>query len=258
MRLAASVGAILLAACGGSSTPAKEPAGDDHANSKVFHADDGEDEDFDDGLEVVGSRGRMERDAIDDGFGPHTDTLIGCFDDQASAQKWLAGTLSLHWELDAEGGLVHAKVETGDLGAWPVERCMLETARMIAWSKPKGGPAGFSIPLEFGSRGGNVQWWDEERGAATVSKRLVELDACDAAATRPTNVLITVYVGTRGQVQQAGFSSEQVIEDAWAECAYGVITKWTLTDPKGKVAKLAFWWNPQDIPSEWGDAEEEE
>lgn len=253
MRVAVSA-LLLLASCGGASPDARTPGddADDHANSKVFHAPDGDDEEeVDDGLEVVGSRGRMDQEDIEEGLSPHAEALEACFTEQVGAQKWLGGKIELKWELDADGGLVSAQVSSGDLGAWPVEQCLLETARAITWTKPHGGPAGFTVPLEFSARGGNVQWWDEERGAATVSKRLVELDACDAAATRPTNVLITLYVGTRGQVQQAGFSSEQVIDDAWAACAHGVTTKWTLSDPKGKIAKLAFWFNPQDIASEW-------
>jgi len=250
------VGAVVIlvaAACGGSSSPVEEPDGDDHANSKVFSPpDDDDDEDeVDDGLEVVGSRGKMDRGAIEDGLEPQAVALEACFTDQVGAQKWLGGAAELAWELDAEGGLVHAVVSSGDLGAWPVERCLLDTARAITWAKPKGGPAGFTIPLEFSARGASVGWWDEEKGAAVVSKRVVDLDACDEVAARPTNVMITLYVGTRGQVQQAGFSSQQVIDDAWADCAYGVITKWQLTDPKGKIVKLAFWFNPQDIAPAW-------
>ncbi len=257
MKTTSVVAAFLLAACGGSSTPAEEPGGDPHANSKVFHADDDEEEEEDDGVEVVGSRGKMAESAIQDGLEPHATTLQECFTTLAEEQKYLGGKVDLHWELDAEGGLVAANVETGDLGAWPVERCMLETARAITWAKPKGGPAGFTIPLEFsGSK--SVLWWDEDRGNATVSKRVVELDSCDTAAARPTNVLITLYVGTRGQVQQAGFSSEQVIDDAWSECAHTLLMSWVLTDPKGKIAKLAFWWNPQDIPEAWETPEEDE
>lgn len=250
---------VLLGACGGGATSAEEPkGGDPHTNSKVFHADDGEDDEIDDGLEVVGSRGKMSESDINDGLEPHAVALEQCFLDQVGEQKFLGGKVDLHWELDPEGGLVSANLETGDLGAWPVEKCLLDTARAITWAKPKGGPAGFTIPLEFTQRGGNVIWYDEERGNATVSKRVAELDTCDAVAARPTNVYVTLYIGARGQVQQAGFSSEQVIEDAWSDCAHALVMAWVLSDPKGKIGKLSFLWNPQDIPEEWETASEEE
>lgn len=56
----------------------------------------------------------------------------------------------------------------------------------------------------------------------------------------PDEVVITLYVGPRGEAQSVGFASQKsMIDEAWAACAEKVALAWRLPDPKGTVAKLA-------------------
>jgi hypothetical protein len=136
------------------------------------------------------------------------------------------------------------KLAESDLGAWPIERCLLEVARAATFGKPTGGDADFSIPLDFSSRG-RFNLWDElESLKAVGGGQVAALDACAKAkgvqGPPPEDVTITVYVGPQGKAQSVGFASARsVLEDAWAECAEKAALAWRLPDPRGAVAKLA-------------------
>jgi hypothetical protein len=41
-----------------------------------------------------------------------------------------------------------------------------------------------------------------------------------------------------------GFASPRGFAEAWADCAERAILGWSLTDPRGKVAKLSVTYNP--------------
>lgn len=240
-----------LAACGGSTQPRAieaTPPTDDGSYSE-------DEEEVDDGLEVQSTRGKMDPDDVNAGIEPHAQALQDCYLTRVGKQKWLGGKVELKWEISKDGALTGAYLVTSDLGAWPVEKCLLETARAMTFVKPKGGDADFTIPFEFTARG-NAIWWEADMAAAVVSKRVAELETCakEAKADDPTDVTVTVYVGTRGKVQSAGFASPAAIDDAWADCAHAKISAWTLTDPKGKVAKLAFVYREGQTPvaeEEW-------
>ena len=45
-------------------------------------------------------------------------------------------------------------------------------------------------------------------------------------------------------MQSVGFAAPTPIAPAWADCAAGKIGAWMLTDPRGKVAKLAYLYHP--------------
>jgi len=250
-----------LAACGGSEKPrtieATPPP--DHGVSEDVE------EEPDDGLEVQSTRGKMDPDDVEAGIEPHAQALQDCYLSRVGASssrpqagragKWLGGKVELRWDIDKEGTLTSVRIVSSDLGSWPVEKCLLELARSMTFAKPKGGDADFTIPFEFTARG-NALWWEADMAANVVAKKVIELDGCakQAKVADPTDVTVTVYVGTRGKVQAAGFASPAPIDDAWAECAYGKVMAWGLTDPKGKVAKLAFVYREGQTPvpeEEW-------
>ena len=57
----------------------------------------------------------------------------------------------------------------------------------------------------------------------------------------PSDVVVTLYVGTRGKVQSVGFASSAApLSDGWADCAAEMIQSWQLVDPRGQVAKLTY------------------
>ena len=252
MRAAPWLVVVLLAACGGSAaTPAASPTMipyvappttvsppkvpvDPHGNG----GDDGE---------VVSTRGHLDPAAIQAGVAPHATELQACYNDAVGRRRWLGGKVSLKWQLSAAGVVTQAQVAESDLGAWPIEQCLLGIARKMQFAAPTGGDTDFSMPLEFSTKGGNAQWWDEDRALAAVGKRPASLASCDSKVKRsggapPSDVTVTLYVGPHGAVQSVGFASngEHGIPDAWADCASAKVWQWALQDPKGKIVKMAF------------------
>jgi TonB family protein len=235
-----------IAACGGAGAPARvvdEPVGDRDAPVRTV-----DDDEPDDGVEVVSSRGRMDPADIEAGIAPMAAVLEDCFLSRVAKQKFLGGRVELRWEIAQDGAVTSAQVAWSDLGSWGVEKCLLDAARATTFAPPRGGAADFTVPLEFSPRKA-PGIWDGDQAAAVVARRAGDLAACAATAPDPTDVTVTLYVGTRGKVQSAGFASPALIDDAWAACAHGVATGWTLSDPRGVVIKIGFLYRPGETPA---------
>lgn len=235
--------AVATTGCGGKSEGAKKPAVEDDGEGtggrRGQAPDIGEDEP-DDGLQVEGLRGRIETYDIQQGVEPHAQAIDDCFTQHRGKRRWLGGQVELAFLVGAEGAVQTVHMSHGNLGAWPVERCLLELARGMTFVKPKGGPtAEFTLPLNFSSRTPPDDW-DEARSSAEVTTQEASLAECSQAGAAPASATITLYVGTRGQVQSAGFASSAPIDEAWATCAEQKILAWTLSDPRGRIVRLTF------------------
>jgi len=233
---ACTVAVAASAACGGKPKPAA-PAEPPQKTRVVV-----EDEEQEDGITFTNSRGRMDPAAVEAGLAPYKQGLVDCYMSRVGKRRWLGGKVTIHWEIQRDGTVTAVKLSENTLGAWPIEKCLLELARAATFDKPKNGDADFSIPLEFQHTGG-VEDWEEDRTLRAVGGQTATLDACDKAkglkGPPPTDVTITVYVGAGGKAQSVGFASAaSVIEDAWGDCAEKAALAWRLTDPKGAVGKL--------------------
>jgi hypothetical protein len=238
----------LLVACGGSEKGTAE-GGDsrERAEQSSSSTDDSE-EDTDD-IEVEGLKGHLEPVQIEKGVAPHQSALARCYKSQAKKSKYLAGKLVLKFVVGPDGAVKQALLVENDLGSWAVERCLLEIARAMSFAEPKGGDreAEFTVPLEFaGTR--RIDWWPEEKVETVVGKKMPELEECkeQTGVVVPSNVFVTFYIGNRGEVQSVGFVSPgKAIDEAWAECAAGIVAGWTMPDPMGKIAKSGFRYRPE-------------
>jgi hypothetical protein len=235
------VGAV---GCGGSGEKAvNEPKPDDGIDrdelptdrrSQTPDVDDGPN----DGLEVKGLKGRLEPYDINKGIQSRGGEFNDCHIDRIKGKSYIGGKVKLKFTVGPDGAVQAVHLMEGDLGAFEIETCVLEVAGGIEFARPKGGNgvAEFDIELTFSPKRATL-WWDEDTTDKEVAKKLKDLAAC---APRPDDVWITFYAGTRGQVTSAGFASKQPVDPAWAACASAAITKWTVTDPRGQVAKGSF------------------
>jgi TonB family protein len=247
---------VLLAACGGGSSapPPKEPAAQPQYRTRIPIEEPDEDEGPQDGVDIQSTRGHMEMSVIEAGIGPHKTQLSDCYTTRHKRRMWLGGRVALHWEVNKAGEITSVKLAESDLGAWPVEKCLLETARAASFGKPVGGDADFSIPLDFPAKGKLVSW-DEDQALRAVGGQLATLDDCAVpenagrkkkkpGAKRvpvPDDVLVTIYVGPGGKAQSVGFAStKSAIDEGWADCAEKIVMGWRLTDPRGVIAKAAI------------------
>lgn len=236
---------ILAAACGGSGGKAADAP--DH---RIERGDGSESRDGvpdvedgpDDGMEVSGLKGHIEPYEINKGIQSRGGEFNDCHVDQLSGRGWLGGQVKLKFAVNPEGAVDAVFVMEGDLGSWAVERCLLEVARGIEFARPKGGDrhAEFDIDLTFPARRATMTW-DEDTVDKEVAKLVKELGPCTPA---PEETWVTLYVGTRGKVLSAGFSGHHPLDPAWADCAAAAIGKWTVSDPRGQVAKGSFRYSP--------------
>jgi hypothetical protein len=176
MRRAALLGGaagLALAGCGGAK-PAEPPQVSPRLLTRTPVAD------TDDGVEVVSGKGHIEPAAVEAGLAPHRDALSRCYTQRVGKRRWLGGRLSLRWEVAADGAIEHLVLADSDLGAWPIEKCVLEAAREASFGKPVGGPAEVSLPLEFSPTGrpASPVIWDDDQSLRAVGGQLVGLDAC--------------------------------------------------------------------------------
>lgn len=239
----------LAGACGGSEKTSAEEPGDQRPEPSMARSTDDGDDDASD-IEVEGLRGHLQPVQIEKGLAPHQGSLARCYKSHARRARFLAGKLVVKFVVGPDGAVKQVQLSENDLGAWPVERCILEIARAMTFAEPKGGDrvAEFTIPLEFaGTRA--IDWWPEERVETHVGKKIEELEECKEqnGVSVPSNVWVTFYIGNRGEVKSVGFASpaERPIDDAWAECASGIVAGWTMPDPMGKIAKSGFRYRPE-------------
>ena len=229
-----------LVACGGSKPPPPPPPKPEPPPpvAKRVPIEDSEVEDNQ--VTVVNARGHMDKAAVEAGITPHNQELSDCYMNNVKRRRWLGGHVLIHWDIKKDGTVTAVKLMSeSDLGAWPIEKCLLEVARSASFDKPIGGDADFSLPLDFSAKGASLPW-SEDQALRAVGGQLVKLEACDKKHSRPHEVTITLYVGPHGKTQSVGFSSDATeIDDKWAECATKAAMAWRLPDPKGMVAKLA-------------------
>jgi len=257
---------LALAACGGGQKPPpEEPKVSPKITTRHVIEDDS-DEEGPGEVQVVGARGRMDVGKIQQGLAPHTTAMGECYTSRVAKRRWLGGNVELHWEISAAGEITAVKMASSDLGNWPIEKCLLEVARLATFEAPVGGDTDFQLPLNFSAKGG-AQLWDDTQSLRAVGGQTVALEACDKALVKrnaqdakdaakkkpakgekptkfvpaelPEDVAITVYVGAKGVAQSVGFATKaSVIDPEWGDCAEKAAMAWRLTDPRGQIAKL--------------------
>lgn len=241
--------AVLLfaVACGGADKPDVEGADKVPEREKIeaihdpsIHDDAEEEEDDEEGFEVEGLGGYLDPYDIERGIEPHQQALSACFFDRAKKNKYLGGKIEMAYKVGRDGAVKWVQMKESSLGAWQVEKCLLDISRSMFFKKPRGkGDADFSVPLEFTSVR-NVRWMTEEAAESEVAEYLGELAECG----RASNVYVTLYVAARGKVKSVGFAREKgPLADEWGDCAEAKVMAWQLTDPRGKVSKMSFLYN---------------
>jgi len=242
-RLAPMIG-LALGACGGSARPV-DPGPSISATplTRVVV----EDSELDDGAQVVGARGHLEDAAVDAALAPHRTALTRCYTQKVGRRTWLGGRVVLRWAVGADGALTSVRITESDLGAWPVESCLLSIARQVSFGTPIGGAAEVTLPLEL-SVAKPLAISQEPPAAKATSALLAKLDACakgKAKLAMPHDVALTIYLGPRGAAASIGFASAMDLDDDWAACAEKAALGWRVPESKGQVTKLALRYRPR-------------
>lgn len=233
-------------ACGGANKPAVESADaqdddeDDGPTDNVrgLAFEDEDEDDAGDGMMIESQKGHLDVQDIQDGIAQHTAALSDCYRSHHKRARYVDGKVELKYVVDPSGAVKQVQVLKSDLGAWAVERCLLDVSRAMTFVEPRGrGDADFTVPLDFSSES-RVRWLTEEEAESQVASLRDQLAECEGEASA---VDVTLYVGRRGVVKSAGFAAtEEPFADEWADCAEELIKQWQLVDPRGRIAKLSF------------------
>lgn len=156
--------------------------------------------------------------------------LQACYQNGAVGFRYLGGAVRIQVRVDRNGRTRAAAIDDSTLGSWAVERCLLDTARKLAWPKPSGGDALVHIPLEF--RGSAEPATMDDLQVNAAAPRLRGIYRC---AGGPKSIQVTLYVGAGGLVTSAGFGGP--VAPAWGDCALSKIKAAALDDPLGRVIK---------------------
>ena len=238
---------LLLAACGGSTqqTATPPPGGDEPRETRRISDEDDDEDDSDDGIAIEGGRGVLQEGDINKVITRHSRELERCYLDNVSGTPYVGGRVELKFRVATDGVVKTVQVASGDLGSWPVEKCMLGVARTMVFPRPKGkGDAEFSFPIDFPGRG-TVEALDPTRADAELAPKFKDLEKCTTAAPSG-QVQVTAYVAVKGVVTSVGFAvpGEEPIPEEWADCAVAKALTWKLTDPRGRVVKASTWYQP--------------
>ncbi len=261
---------LFVAGCGGSPPPPPEappPPAPKRVTRVPIETVDDEPED---GVTFVKTKGTISPEAIEAALAPHQQEMMECYTTRIGKRRFLGGDVRLLWSIKADGTVKSVKLDSS-LGAWDIEKCLLDIAWSATFDRPNGGAADFDLPLGFRATR-STAIWDEDMALRAVGGQLALLDECPdrepphkkvkakkrgkkapkptpAVAIMPperpeprppTNVTITMYVGPRGKPQSIGFSSPtSEVGSKWAACAAEVARSWRLPDPRGQIAKLA-------------------
>lgn len=227
-----ALAASLVLACGGSQKPPVEEPTDDGEDARVEPAEEN------DGLEVEGLLGTLDPADVQPVIQKHARAIEKCYTGNTGEARFVGGTVELKLRVNLDGTVKTVRAVGGDLGSWPVERCLLEVARTFQLPRPDGGEAEIGFPLEFPGRG-MVTPLDGEQAEGELRPVLEALRECGAPG-EAVPVRVTVYVGPAGAVKAAGFASEgaQPVPAEWAECAHARALATRLSDPRGTVWKI--------------------
>jgi hypothetical protein len=266
-----AVPVLFVVACGGSSPPPAAPPPEPKPEPKPVRVPiETNDDEPEDGVTFTKTKGTISKEKIDAGLAPHQQSLADCYTTKVGKRRFLGGEVRLHWELKADGSIKSVKLDS-NLGAWDIEKCLLDIAYSATFDRPTGNNAEFDIPLNFNATR-STAIWDEDEALRAVGGQLALLDECPEGPKPkppkkapkkmppkkapppeeagpperpeprpPSNVTITMYIGPQGKTQSIGFSSPtSEVGNKWATCASQVAAAWRLPDPRGQIAKLAI------------------
>jgi len=192
-----------------------------------------------DDMKVSGTLGTLDEDEIAGPFQRRWDDITRCYDDVAKQQQFLGGKIEVKQRVDKKGDPKSAWITSSTFGNYDAERCVLQIARELHFSKPKGGAeAEFTYPIEFRARR-PVTTWEEGRVQPSVAKHRRNVHECKAKAAGglPPALSLTVYVAPGGKVASAGLAADAPLDDAFAACLVQKTKAWRLDDPLGRIAK---------------------
>jgi hypothetical protein len=193
----------------------------------------------DEEIHVSGTLGSLNDDEISGPFQRRWDEITRCYTEAQSKLPYLGGKLEIKVRVGPSGDPKKVYVSASNFGNYEAEKCILQVAQKLTFSKPHGGnEAEFTYPLEFRQQR-PVSPWDEARVQPALLRHKKDLSQCKAKSQNglPAQLALTMYVAPGGKVASAGVSADAPLDDAFATCLVDKARLWRLDDPLGRIAK---------------------
>lgn len=224
--------ALLLAGCTPSAIEDDEPDNtglEESSGSEAIH-------ERNDGVAIEGLMGTISQMAVQRGIEPKMGRFLACFTRRYGQVELLGGHIEMAFRVHTDGAVRWVYPRASTIGDRETERCLLETASSIQFSRPAGGEAEFSYPLDLDPPE-DVRpplEWDATRVAAEVESNASTVAACGHGFS------VTAYVDRGGRVLAVGASTSQQENAVNLDCVASAVSQWTMPDPGSYPAKVTF------------------
>ncbi|MCB9611462.1 MAG: AgmX/PglI C-terminal domain-containing protein [Sandaracinus sp.] len=228
-----ALGLAFAMACGGEDTAEEETT----ATTTSTTTGSERPVERNDGVGVEGLMGTISAMAVQRALEPRIGRFFSCFNQRSGDVEVLGGRIVLSFRIRTDGSVLWVFPRESTIGDRATERCMLDVAASTQFSRPQGGEAEFTYPLEVDPPE-DVRpptFWDSSRVMTNVERVRGEIVDC---GNGPFHV--TAYVAPGGRVIAAGAStSEQTQSDA-LDCVAEAVSGWSMPDPGSYPAKVSF------------------
>jgi hypothetical protein len=224
--------AVTCVACGGDSSDETVVPHEEHT---AGHETERPPEDRN--VAIEGLMGTISRDAVERGMEPRMGRFLRCFSQRYDTNEVLGGRIELAFRIRVDGSVLWVYPRSSSIGDRDTERCLLEQAASIRFSRPQGGEAEFMYPLDLETPE-DVRPplnWTSDRVASALETNRGELADCGRG---PFSV--TVYIAPGGGIVTAGASASSPEQAESLDCVARTVSGWSMPDPGSYPAKVSF------------------
>ena len=190
-----------------------------------------------DGVGIEGLMGTISAMAVQRALEPRIGRFFSCFNQRSGDVEVLGGRIVMAFRIRTDGSVLWVYPRESNIGDRETERCMLEVAASTRFSRPQGGEAEFSYPLEVDPPDDvrPATFWDASRVSTHVDRVRGEIVDCGPGPFR-----VTVYVAPGGRVIAAGASTTEQTQGDSLDCVADAVRGWAMPDPGSYPAKVSF------------------
>lgn len=200
-------------------------------------------------MAIEGIAGQLDASAVLAVLENNKTQLKKCYEDVSSRLRFLSGQIEIKLFIGTDGKAKRVITQKSNLGAYEVERCVVETLTSIAYPAAKGGLGEITYPMAFAGMIPATPL-TADQGAEQIEREKKKLWACTAKAKKGKpperlapleSMRMTMYVAPGGQVASVGFSSpKEPLDQGLTACLDSKARNLKLPDPLGKVVKFEY------------------
>lgn len=215
----------VLAACGGTTPPAKEPDPEPTARTRPVNS----------GIKVASELGTIDPNATKAAFRALFPKFMACQKERLSEIEVLSGNVNFFLRVANDGTAKWVYLLESDLGDRETEKCLIGVIKNASWPKPDGGDAEVQFAMELPQNAAREATpWSVDKIAALAAPA----EKCKAGSN--ATYTVTVYVGEGGKVIGVGVAAPEKDADEKIDCVVKIVKKLKPPSPGHWTAKVSF------------------